>query len=102
MSSHQKQDEEVNLQFIFKLQDQLREVLRKLEVIELAIVGDTKHGIEGITKRMDRSEKEIAELKAWKARFTRRLAYTCGAVSGAVFGGIEGIAKLLQSLHHTP
>lgn len=79
----------------------MREVLRKLEVIELAVAGDTKHGIEGIAKRLDRNEGEIASIKAWRSKFTLRMAYTVGIVNGIVFGGIEGVTKILQSISHT-
>lgn len=81
---------------IKEILDELKRQSRDLEEIKMSVSGSTKLGIKGLAKRM-----EIIE--SWRDNINLKVAYTAGIVSGATFGGLEGIKFVYESLrHHTP
>jgi hypothetical protein len=73
----------------------LREILRKLEVIEICVSGDTSIGIPGLSKRVDSLEK-------WRNKFTLKVATLAGVAGGLTFGTSEGIKAVIELLKHKP
>lgn len=107
MSNHNKTEDcplskdEIDLHLVHT---ELRAVGRDVEEIKTAITGNTKLGIQGLVKRIDGNESDIAALKKWRDNINLRVAYTSGLVSGVAFGILEGAKELLKTLlnHHTP
>lgn len=79
---------------------EIRSIKRSIEVIETAITGDSKLGIEGIVKRQNKMELQVADLVEWKRRFTYNFVKGAVMLNGLVFGIIEGTIKVLEMLHH--
>lgn len=78
----------------------LKQQSRDLEEIKTALTGNTRLGIEGIVKRLDRQRDDIEMLKAWKNNITVRVATVAGFMGGVTGGGIEGLKYLFELLKH--
>lgn len=81
----------------------LRQLIRDVEEIKLAVTGDSSLGMEGLAKRVQKAESGIAEFKSWRNKLNLKVAYTAGAVSGLTFWCSEGIkAAVIAIFQHKP
>jgi hypothetical protein len=81
-----------------QLRRQLRDQSRDLQEIKLAIVGDTKLGMDGIAKRITKAELRVAKLEDWRNKFTLKVVTVSALAGGMTFGTSEGIKAVIQEI----